>query len=125
MAEKLEAPKANLLLRGEYEQKGEEVSPAVPTFLSSIEADFPPNRLGLAQWLVHPQHPLTALVTANRIWQELFGIGLVKTSDDFGTQGENPSHPELLDYLADTFIKSGWDVKGLYRTIMLSETYRQ
>ena len=125
MAEKLEAPKANLLLRGEYEQKGEEVSPAVPTFLSRIEADFPPNRLGLAQWLVHPQHPLTARVTANRIWQELFGIGLVKTSDDFGTQGENPSHPELLDYLADTFIKSGWDVKGLYRTIMLSETYRQ
>jgi mono/diheme cytochrome c family protein len=125
MAEKPEAPKARLLLRGEYEQKGDEVSPAVPAFLNKFEAELPGNRLGLAQWLVHPQHPLTARVAANRIWQELFGIGLVKTSDDFGTQGENPSHPELLDYLADTFVKSGWDVKALYRNIMLSGTYRQ
>jgi hypothetical protein len=125
MAEKPEAPKARLLLRGEYEQKGDEVSPSVPAFLNKFEAELPGNRLGLAQWLVHPQHPLTARVAVNRIWQELFGIGLVKTPDDFGTQGENPSHPELLDYLADTFVKSGWDVKSLYRTIMLSGTYRQ
>jgi len=125
MAEKPEPPKATLLLRGEYEQKGEEVTAAVPAFLNKFETDLPANRLGLAQWLVHPQHPLTARVAVNRIWQELFGIGLVKTADDFGTQGENPSHPELLDFLANSFVKSGWDVKALYRTIMLSETYRQ
>ena len=106
MAEKPETAKAHLLLRGEYEQKGPEVSAAVPAFLNKIKTDFPANRLGLAQWLVHPQHPLTARVAVNRIWQELFGFGLVKTSDDFGTQGENPSHPELLDFLADSFIQS-------------------
>ncbi|NLT70253.1 MAG: DUF1553 domain-containing protein, partial [Verrucomicrobiaceae bacterium] len=125
MAEKPEKPSAHLLLRGEYEQKGEEVTPAVPVFLDKIKADFPANRLGLAQWLVHPRHPLTARVAVNRIWQELFGVGLVKTSEDFGTQGENPSHPELLDHLARSFVQSGWDVKALYRDIMLSQTYRQ
>lgn len=125
MAEKPDAPKAHLLLRGEYEQKGEEVTPAFPAFLNKFDTDLPPSRLGLAKWLVHPQHPLTARVAVNRIWQELFGVGLVKTSDDFGTQGENPSHPELLDYLAASFVESGWNVKALYRNIMLSETYRQ
>lgn len=125
MEEKPGPAKANLLLRGEYEQKGAEVTPAVPAFLDKIGADFPANRLGLAQWLVHPQHPLTARVAVNRIWQELFGVGLVKTSEDFGTQGESPSHPELLDFLAGSFVQSGWDVKALYRNIMLSKTYRQ
>lgn len=125
MHEKKEAPKAHLLLRGEYDQVADEVSPAFPAFLPELEGDFKMNRLGLAQWLVHPEHPLTARVSANRIWQELFGIGLVKTAEDFGTQGENPSHPALLDWLASSFIESGWDVKALYRTIMMSETYRQ
>ncbi len=125
MQEKKEAPKAHLLLRGEYDQAADEVSPAFPAFLPELEGDFQMNRLGLAQWLVHPEHPLTARVSANRIWQELFGIGLVKTAEDFGTQGENPSHPALLDWLASSFIESGWDVKALYRTIMMSETYRQ
>jgi hypothetical protein len=126
MAEKPDSePMANLLIRGEYDQKGEEVQAAFPEFLPDFGGDFTMNRLGLAQWLVHPDHPLTARVTVNRIWQELFGIGLVKTSEDFGTQGESPSHPKLLDWLAASFIKSGWDVKELYRTILLSETYRQ
>lgn len=126
MAEKPDsAPVANLLIRGEYDQKGHEVEAAFPDFLPDFGGDFTMNRLGLAQWLVHPDHPLTARVTVNRIWQELFGIGLVKTSEDFGTQGESPSHPKLLDWLAASFIKSGWDVKKLYRTILLSETYRQ
>lgn len=125
MAEKEGEAKAHMLMRGEYDQKAEEVTPAFPAFLPALEESLPMNRLGLAKWLVHPEHPLTARVSANRIWQELFGIGLVKTSEDFGTQGENPSHPELLDWLAATFIESGWDVKHLYRTILLSETYRQ
>ncbi len=118
-------PKAHLLMRGEYDQKGDEVTPAFPSFFPEIGEDLPMNRLGLAQWLVHEDHPLTARVTANRIWQELFGIGLVKTAEDFGTQGESPSHPKLLDWLASQLIASDWDVKDLYRTIMLSETYRQ
>ncbi|MAS91827.1 MAG: hypothetical protein CMO55_01420 [Verrucomicrobiales bacterium] len=125
MAEKEGEAKAHMLMRGEYDQKAEEVTPAFPAFLPALDESLPMNRLGLAKWLVHPEHPLTARVSANRIWQELFGIGLVKTSEDFGTQGENPSHPELLDWLAATFIESGWDVKHLYRTILLSETYRQ
>ena len=126
MAEKPDSePVANLLIRGEYDQKGEEVQAAFPEFLPDFGGDFTMNRLGLAQWLVHPDHPLTARVTVNRIWQELFGIGLVKTSEDFGTQGESPSHPKLLDWLAASFLESGWDVKELYRTILLSETYRQ
>ena len=126
MAEKPDSePMANLLIRGEYDQKGEEVQAAFPEFLPNFGGDFTMNRLGLAQWLVHPDHPLTARVTVNRIWQELFGIGLVKTSEDFGTQGESPSHPKLLDWLAASFLESGWDVKELYRTILLSDTYRQ
>jgi hypothetical protein len=125
MNEKEEEPKAHLLLRGEYDQKADEVSPAFPAFFTELKGDFAKNRLGLAQWLVHPDHPLTARVSANRIWQELFGTGLVKTAEDFGTQGENPSHPELLDWLASSFIESGWNVKALYRNIMMSDTYRQ
>jgi mono/diheme cytochrome c family protein len=125
MAEKTEAPKAYMLERGEYDKRGEEVAPSFPEFLPALDESLPMNRLGLAKWLVHPEHPLTARVTVNRIWQEMFGVGLVKTSEDFGTQGENPSHPALLDWLASALIESGWDVKQLYRTILLSETYRQ
>lgn len=118
-------PKAYMLNRGEYDQRGDEVTPAFPAFLPKLDESLPMNRLGLAKWLTHPDHPLTARVTVNRIWQEMFGVGIVKTAEDFGTQGENPSHPQLLDWLAYTFIESGWDVKNLYRTILLSETYRQ
>lgn len=126
MAEKEETmPTAHLLLRGEYDQKADEVAAAFPAFLPVLDETLPKNRLGLAKWLVHPDHPLTARVTVNRIWQEMFGVGLVKTSEDFGTQGENPSHPALLDFLAASFVESGWDVKALYRQIVLSDTYRQ
>lgn len=126
MAEKTDTmPSAHLLLRGEYDQKADEIPAAFPAFLPVLDESLPRNRLGLAKWLVHPEHPLTARVTVNRIWQELFGVGLVKTAEDFGTQGENPSHPELLDFLAASFVGSGWDVKALYRQIVLSGTYRQ
>ncbi len=81
--------------------------------------------MGLAQWLVDPANPLTARVTVNRFWQEIFGTGIVATPDDFGIMGAAPSHPELLDWLALTFVESGWDVKGLFKTILLSSTYRQ
>jgi hypothetical protein len=112
------------LVRGAYDKKGGKVSAAVPSFLPPLPEGLPANRLGLARWLVDPQHPLTARVTVNRYWQLLFGTGLVKTAEDFGTQGELPSHPELLDWIAVEF-KSGWDVKRLAREMVISATYRQ
>jgi hypothetical protein len=116
-----------VLNRGNYAQprKDEPVQPGVPAALGPLPADAPPNRLGLARWLAQPQHPLTARVAVNRFWQQLFGTGLVKTVEDFGTQGESPSHPELLDWLAVDFTEHGWDVKRLLRQIVLSNTYRQ
>ena len=114
-----------ILIRGEYDQKGEPVSPGVPAILPPFPKDAPTNRLGLARWLLDPQHPLTARVIVNRFWQQSFGVGLVKTAEDFGVQGERPSHPELLDWLATEFVRSGWDVKHLQRLIVTSATYRQ
>jgi hypothetical protein len=118
-------PFANILYRGMYDQLREKVEPAVPSALPPMAASFPRNRLGLAKWLIDESNPLTARVAVNRFWQEVFGTGLVKTSEDFGSQGEAPTHPELLDWLAVEFRESGWDVKKLFREIVTSSTYRQ
>lgn len=116
---------AFLLVRGEYDKKSDKVDRAVPAFLPPIPKDAPNNRLGLAKWLVDPSHPLTARVTVNRFWQQLFGVGIVKTSEDFGSQGEWPSHPELLDWLATEFVRTGWDVKRFVKMLVMTATYRQ
>jgi hypothetical protein len=121
------APKPTyLLIQGSYENAGEQVQRNTPAFLPPLkQKDGDYTRMDLAEWLVDPQHPLTARVAVNRFWQQFFGVGLVKTSDDFGRQGELPSHPQLLDVLAVSFVESGWDVKQLVRAIVLSLTYRQ
>jgi hypothetical protein len=111
--------------RGEYTQPEEKVSPAVPAFLPSLPQGAPQNRLGFAQWLVSRSHPLTARVTVNRQWASFFGRGLVRTEEDFGYQGDLPSHPELLDWLAINFMENGWSLKKLHRLIVTSSTYRQ
>ncbi len=125
MAESPVQKKTNLLVRGAYDKPGDEVSPGLPAALPPMPAGASNNRLGFAQWLVDKRNPLTARVTVNRFWQSLFGTGLVKTAEDFGQQGEWPSHPELLDWLAVDFVENGWDVKALLKKIMRSETYRQ
>ena len=117
--------KTFLLERGLYNQPGDEVTTEVPAVLPRRTADMPANRLGLAQWLVSPAQPLTARVTVNRFWQQFFGLGLVKTTEDFGVQGEMPKHLELLDWLAADFRDRGWNVKALLRQIVTSHTYRQ
>ena len=116
-----------VLIRGQYDKpdKSRKVLPGVPAALHPLPKDAPPNRLGLARWLVDGSHPLTARVTVNRFWQQYFGTGIVKTSEDFGSQGEWPSHPQLLDWLATEFIRSGWDVKHMQKLIVMSATYRQ
>jgi mono/diheme cytochrome c family protein len=114
-----------VLIRGDYDKKGRKVTAGVPAYLPPLPAGAPANRLGLARWLVNPEQPLTARVTVNRYWQLFFGTGLVKTAEDFGAQGELPSHPELLDWLAVEFRDSGWDVRALVRLIVTSATYRQ
>lgn len=125
MEDRKEMRIAHILERGEYEKKGEPVESAVPAWLGSSPEDSPKNRLGLAQWLVSPTHPLTSRVTVNRYWQHFFGTGIVKTSEDFGVQGEQPTHPQLLDWLALNFIESGWDIKGFQKLIVMSATYKQ
>ncbi|MBM3832455.1 MAG: DUF1553 domain-containing protein [Verrucomicrobia bacterium] len=126
IAKELEKPRDTVIFkRGEYDKPGEKVFAGVPAILPPFPEGTPTNRLGLAQWLLSPDHPLTARVTVNRIWQQFFGVGLVKTTEDFGVQGEPPSHPYLLDWLATEFVRTGWDVKRLQRMIAASATYRQ
>ncbi|MDQ6705574.1 MAG: PSD1 and planctomycete cytochrome C domain-containing protein [Acidobacteriota bacterium] len=112
-------------LRGDYRQNGAEVQPGTPGFLPGLAASGKLTRLTLARWIVSPENPLTARVAVNRMWQELFGRGLVATSDDFGTQGDKPSHPELLDWLASEFRQRGWSQKQMLKLMVMSSTYRQ
>lgn len=124
----LSKPRATYRLeRGQYDHadKTEKLEPATPPVLGAWKTKWPDNRLGLARWLTTPDHPLTARVTVNRLWQHYFGLGLVKTSENFGVQGDLPSHPRLLDWLATEFVASGWDVKAMHRLIVTSATYRQ
>ena len=126
MKEMAEARPARILARGEYgHPEGDPLPRATPAVLPPLADDQPRNRLGLARWVTAPDHPLTARVQVNRFWQHFFGRGLVATSENFGSQGEVPSHPELLDWLARDFVSKGWDMKRLCRDIVLSATYRQ
>ncbi|REJ71298.1 MAG: DUF1553 domain-containing protein [Planctomycetota bacterium] len=125
MAELPEPRTTHILFRGEYDKPREAVQAHTPDILPPMPEGAPPNRLGLAQWMVSPENPLTARVAVNRFWQRLFGTGIVATVEDFGSQGEWPTHPELLDWLAVEFMESGWDVKALHKLIVLSATYRQ
>jgi mono/diheme cytochrome c family protein len=133
MKEAIEARPTFIQLRGNFLDKGKEVAPGVPSFLPQLPPGQAPNRLAFARWLVSPENPLTARVTVNRLWERLFGTGIVKTSEDFGKQGEAPSHPALLDWLACEFrdgsasngAAGAWDVKHILRLIVMSSTYRQ
>jgi hypothetical protein len=114
-----------VLARGAYDAPTTPVTAGTPDFLPALAADLPRNRLGLARWLLDPSHPLTSRVFVNRVWASLFGRGLVATPDDFGNQGQLPSHPALLDWLARTFVESGWNLKALQKRIVMSATFRQ
>ena len=114
-----------VLIRGEYDKRGERVVAAVPSFLPPLPADTKPDRLALANWIVSRDHPLTSRVWVNRQWERFFGTGLVKTSENLGSQAEYPSHPELLDWLAADFMETGWDMKRMIRSIVTSSAYRQ
>ena len=125
MQEKTEPAMAFILNRGDYDKRKDQVTPDVPAILPTFPAEAPRNRLGFAQWLLSPQHPLMGRVTVNRFWQEVFGTGLVRTSGDFGITGELPSHPELLDWMAVEFREQGWDVRKFFKMLVMSSTYRQ
>lgn len=126
VSKELDKPRpAWVLVRGQYDKHGEPVGPGVPSVLPPLPSGETTNRLAFARWLLDPAHPLTARVVVNRFWQQFFGTGLVKTAEDFGTKGEWPSHPELLDWLATEFVRTGWDVKHLVQLIVCSATYRQ
>ena len=123
--EKSEEAMAYILFRGDYDKRKDPVKPGTPAILPPMSSDLPRNRLGLARWLLRSENPLTTRVTVNRFWQELFGTGLVRTSGDFGTAGELPSHPELLDWLAVEFREQGWDMKRFFKMLVTSASYRQ
>jgi Protein of unknown function (DUF1553) len=124
--QELEKPReTHLLVRGNFQKRGEKVLAGVPSQIFPWVEGQPLNRLGLARWLMHPDHPLVGRVTANHYWLEYFGTGLVKTSEEFGSQGEWPSHPELLDWLATELVRLKWDLKAFQRMIVTSSTYRQ
>ena len=125
MEERAEPRGAYVLARGEYQHREEQVYPQTPGVLPGMPENAPPNRLGFAKWLVSPKHPLTARVVINRFWQDVFGVGIVETAEDFGTQGTPPVHPELLDWLATEFIASQWDVQKMLKLMLTSATYRQ
>ncbi len=126
IAQEMDAPRPTFILkRGQYDQKGDAVTRHIPSALGEPPATAPKNRLGFAQWLISPQNPLLARVYVNRVWQQHFGLGLVKTSDDFGSQGEWPLNQPLLDYLAVAFEKGGWSTKKLNRLIVTSAAFRQ
>ncbi len=124
MEDRPEYPANHVAIRGDWKNSGDEVQPGPPAFLTTNQPKGK-SRLDLAQWILAPENPLAARVAANRVWQELFGRGIVSTSDDFGTQGDRPSHPELLDYLATEYRRLEWSQKALIREIVLSRTYRQ
>jgi hypothetical protein len=125
MAERPTPRDTFMLIRGVYSAPGEKVQPGIPAVLPPLPPGAPNNRLGFAKWVADPGNPLLARVTMNRFWQMYFGTGIVKTTEDFGVQGEWPSHPELLDWLATEFIRTGWDVKAMQKLIVTSATYRQ
>jgi hypothetical protein len=125
MQERGEAPMAFILNRGEYDQRKDQVPSDTPDFLPPFPTELPKNRLGFAQWLLRPEHPLTARVNVNRFWQELFGTGIVRTAGDFGISGELPVNQELLDWMAVEFREGGWDVKKFFKLLVTSATYRQ
>ncbi|MEC9092228.1 MAG: DUF1549 and DUF1553 domain-containing protein, partial [Planctomycetota bacterium] len=125
MEDRKKRRQAFVLERGEYTKPGEKVDSQVPEWISPAIEGMPDNRLGLAQWLIKKDHPLTSRVTVNRYWQHFFGTGIVQTSEDFGTQGERPSHPKLLDWLATDFVDKGWDIKRMHKQIVMSATYQQ
>jgi hypothetical protein len=125
MAESPVRKQAHVLIRGAYDKPGEAVEPGIPSVLPPLPVGAANDRLGFAKWLVTPGNPLLARVTVNRFWQMYFGTGIVKTVEDLGAQGEWPSHPELLDWLATEFVRTGWDIKGLQKLFVMSATYRQ
>lgn len=119
---------AFVMTRGQYDKPGQKVEPTVPAIFPALKLDDParrPNRLDLAKWLMSPDHPLPARVTVNRLWQQFFGMGIVKTSDDFGAQGEPPTHPELLDWMAVQYRESGWNTKAFVKLLLTSSAFRQ
>ena len=125
MLQQEKATPAYVLMRGDFQNPGEQVTPDVPALFPPMAEGQPRNRLGLARWMSDPRHPLVSRVAVNRYWKQLFGVGLVKTLGDLGTQGDRPSHPRLLDWLAVEFIESGWNIKQLQKRMLLSATYRQ